>query len=69
MPPPSRIEPDQASGGCCNPGLAAALLSSKVLTAVCGLQPIALAAVGLLLIIATQWDSLGEGSQRCRMTG
>ncbi|MGO9142439.1 MAG: hypothetical protein ACLP70_13475 [Streptosporangiaceae bacterium] len=30
---------------------------------------VALVAVGLLLIIATQWDSLGEGSQRCRMTG
>ena len=27
-------------------------------------------AVGsLLLVIAARWDDLGEGSQRCRMTG
>jgi hypothetical protein len=30
---------------------------------------IALAVGGLLLIIATRWDSFGEGSQRRRMTG
>jgi hypothetical protein len=30
---------------------------------------IALAVGGLLLVIVTQWDSLGGGSQRCRMTG
>jgi hypothetical protein len=27
------------------------------------------AAGGLLLVAATQWDSFGESSQRCRMTG
>jgi hypothetical protein len=30
---------------------------------------IALAVGGLLLVIATQWDSFGESSQRWRMTG
>jgi hypothetical protein len=30
---------------------------------------IALTVGGLLHIIATQWDSLGESSQRRRMTG
>jgi hypothetical protein len=30
---------------------------------------IAVAAGGLLLVIATRWDSLGESRQRCRMTG
>lgn len=30
---------------------------------------IALAVGGLLLSIATQWDSFGESSQRCPVTG
>jgi hypothetical protein len=50
-------------------GLAAHIPGLRLGTPGTMVAGVALAVGGWLLIIAARWDSRGEGSQRCRVTG